>query len=186
MAEELPIFNQYLKENIPLFELILVDDGSVDAADTEALAIKYNCNFYRQPYNQGKGAALRQGFFMAKGRVQIFTDSDFPFEPEVIKTILEKILAGKADIIIGDRTNPLSEYYIKVSWVRKMGSYLIAGIGKRLLKNNIIDTQCVMKGFSSIAAQKLFPISITNGFGIDFELLLLASKLGFAIEIFRE
>ena len=182
LQKELPVFIQFLNIHIPDFELILVDDGSLDPTATKALALSYGCGFYQQPRNMGKGAALRQGFSMANGKVQIFTDSDFPFEPDVILVILEKILAGSAEVVIGDRTNPISEYYIKVSLIRKMGSYLIAGIGKRLLKNNIIDTQCGMKGFSRSAAQKLFPATITTGFGIDFELLLLASKLGFKIE----
>lgn len=182
LEKELPIIISYLNKNWLSFEIILVDDGSRDADETEKLADKFNCLFYRQPRNFGKGAALRKGFSMATGKVQIFTDSDFPFEPAAIKAFYNIVESKAAAIVIGDRTNSLSEYYIKVSWIRKIGSYLIAGFGKRLLKNDIVDTQCGLKAFSQSAAKELFPLTITNGFGIDFELLLVASQNGMDIK----
>lgn len=172
----------YLSETIGDFEIIMVDDGSADATLTEALAQQYGCIFYQQPVNMGKGAALKKGFSLASGNVQIFTDSDFPFEPDAILSVYQLISQQQADMVIGDRTNSLSVYYLQVSWIRKAGSFLIASIGKRLLKNHIIDTQCGLKGFSAEAAGKLFPQTITQRFGIDFELLYLASRLGMTIE----
>ncbi len=182
LEKELPVIIDYLKQYLPDYELILVDDGSQDRDNAAVLARTYDCIYQKLPVNMGKGAALRQGFSIATGKVQVFTDSDFPFEPDAILSIQRIIGQGKAELAIGDRTNPHSEYYIQVSWIRKIGSYIIAGIGKKLLKNHIVDTQCGIKGFSAEAAKILFPATITNRFGIDFELLLLASRLELSIE----
>jgi dolichyl-phosphate beta-glucosyltransferase len=182
LQEELPGMLRFLEEHVGHFEIIMVDDGSTDGVQTEAIAKQHGCLFFRQPFNMGKGAALKKGFSMASGDVQLFTDSDFPFEHTNVLHAYQVIAAGGAEVVIGDRTQPSSDYYLKVNLVRRLGSFLIAGIGKRLLKNHIIDTQCGLKGFSASAAKSLFPQTITQRFGIDFELLYLASKADMRIE----
>lgn len=181
LATELPLIVSFLKENHVLHEIIVVDDGSIDGNDTASIAKQNSCIYVRQPENTGKGAALRLGFAKATGRIRVFTDSDFPFDPTAILETKRIIESGSADIVIGDRTNPASQYYLNVSLVRKFGSFLISGIGKMLLRNNIVDTQCGIKGFSPEAANILFPTTVTNRFGIDFELLLLASRMNMRI-----
>ncbi len=153
----------------------MVDDGSKKNQAIQPLATAHSCQYIVLPHNQGKGAALRSGFQQAVGRVQVFLDADIPFEQDVLLAMYRLIATGKADIVIGDRTAADSVYYMQVSPLRKVGSYFISGIAKRVLRNDIIDTQCGVKGFSAAAAGALFPVSVIDGFGIDVELLYLAA-----------
>lgn len=91
-----PCFNE--EKNIPLFiaealtvipqvaekfELIIVNDGSVDQTKLtgEALAQKYpNVKIISHPENRGYGAALRTGFEAAKYDWVFFTDGDLQFK----------------------------------------------------------------------------------------------------------
>lgn len=184
LQKELPGLIEVLqKENIS-YEILLVDDGSSSnhAQNTQQLALECGCAFFRLPANTGKGAALRKGFSEAKGKVCIFTDSDIPFEYNTVIEAMRILLSGRADLVIGDRTHPQSVYYQKVGFIRHIGSVVISFIGTRILKNNIADTQCGLKGFTRKAAGLLFPATITSRFGIDFELLFIASKLDLVIK----
>lgn len=66
-----------LHQDYPRFELIVVDDGSQDgsAEKIEALAQRYNFQFYRQS-NQGVSAALNYAFSFARGDLIATVDSD--------------------------------------------------------------------------------------------------------------
>src|SRR3954469_1872450 len=56
-------------------EIVVVDDGSGDDTAAEAEAAGADV-VVRQPFNQGKGAAVRVGMLAAQGRTRVFTDAD--------------------------------------------------------------------------------------------------------------
>lgn len=181
LQQQLPQVLFYLQQHFSTYEVILVDDGSEKSQDIRVFATEQSCRCIVLPHNKGKGAALRTGFQHATGRVQVFLDADIPFEPDVIGTMYRLIAAGAADLVIGDRTAAGSVYYMQVSPLRKAGSFFISGIAKRILQSDIRDTQCGVKGFSATAATALFPVSIIDGFGIDVEILYLASLQNMSI-----
>lgn len=181
LKQELPAFIAFLNKANLVFELILVDDGSKDNQQMQDVALRYSCQLYLLPTNQGKGAALKLGFSKATGAVQIFTDSDFPFSPEAIIAVNGLLSSGQADLVIGDRTHPSSNYYLEISRLRKVGSLLISGISKKYLKTEITDIQCGLKGFTAAAAAAIFPQTIAHRFAIDFEVLYLASRMKYRI-----
>jgi len=162
-------------------QIIVVDDGSGDAAASERICKNYGVEYLSQVPNKGKGAALRLGFQKAAAPVIIFTDCDIPFQYQNIITAYRLICTHQTDIVTGDRTHPESVYFPAMPLVRNFGSYLIAGLAKRLLRYNLSDTQCGLKGFSRAAADNIMPKTVTNRFGIDFEILLIASGLGYRL-----
>ena len=48
--------------------------------------------------------------------------------------------------------------------------------------DDIVDTQCGFKCFEAHAAETLFPLQRTRGFGFDVEILFLAQRLGMRIK----
>jgi glycosyltransferase involved in cell wall biosynthesis len=53
--------------------------------------------------NQGKGAALRTGFKLAKGDVVLIQDADLEYDPDDYYRLLEPIERGVADVVYGSR-----------------------------------------------------------------------------------
>lgn len=92
---------------VPLdLELIVVDDGSVDA--TRALLAQHYGDHERvrvifQPFNQGKGAACRTGFEHARGRYVVIQDADAEYDPNELPKLLEPLLDDRADVVFGSR-----------------------------------------------------------------------------------
>jgi glycosyltransferase involved in cell wall biosynthesis len=87
-------------------ELVIVEDCSTD--DTRAVlreieAAYDNVRVFFQPHNQGKGAALREGFRHASGDVVLVQDADFEYDPAEYPRLLQPILEGRADVVYGSR-----------------------------------------------------------------------------------
>ena len=80
------------------FEIIAVDDGSIDqlTADIKALRVM------RHVRNRGYGGALKTGIRGARGRFVAITDSDGTYPNERIPDLLAHGEAG-ADMVVGAR-----------------------------------------------------------------------------------
>jgi glycosyltransferase involved in cell wall biosynthesis len=86
-------------------ELVFVDDCSKDNSFEILSKFKFNSKviIQKQPKNQGKGAAIRRGFELATGDIIGVQDADFEYSLDDIPSILEPLLAGKADVVFGSR-----------------------------------------------------------------------------------
>jgi len=83
-------------------ELIIVDDYSTDGT-REVLKNYPNIKIVLQPFNQGKGAALRAGFKEASGDYVIIQDADLEYDPQDYLKLISPINEGKAKVVYGSR-----------------------------------------------------------------------------------
>lgn len=82
-------------------EIILIDDCSTDG--TKDLYPKLPYKILYHEVNQGKGAALRDGFKEATGDIVVIQDADLEYDPVDYKPLIQLILDGKADVCYGTR-----------------------------------------------------------------------------------
>lgn len=86
-------------------ELVIVNDRSTDSSGEilKSYKFKSKVQLFDQPYNQGKGAAIRKGFELATGDLIVVQDADFEYDPTELPLLLEPLIKGKADVVYGSR-----------------------------------------------------------------------------------
>src|SRR4051794_17075042 len=108
LGKTLPVAVDYLRQNFPEGELIVVDDGSSD--DTAGLArtvfqdsgnLRTSVISYQS--NLGKGRAVRLGLLAARGDVALFSDADLSTPIAEAPKLVEPIVNGQYDITFGSR-----------------------------------------------------------------------------------
>jgi glycosyltransferase involved in cell wall biosynthesis len=155
--------------------LIIVNDGSVKNISEQAVQFLKEriSDFQYITYspNRGKGHALRTGIKASKGRVQIYTDIDFPYELIHIKEIYEMLLAG-ADIVSGVRKK---NYYQTLSPQRWLASKMSQILNRLFLRLPFNDTQSGLKGINR-KGRLIFMRTTIERYLADTEFLALAAK----------
>ena len=86
-------------------EIVIVDDCSTDGtrALLKQLETHPDIRVFYQPVNQGKGAALREGFRQARGDVIVVQDADLEYDPAEYPRLIQPILENRADVVYGSR-----------------------------------------------------------------------------------
>lgn len=163
------------------WEIVVVDDGGGDFED-DAFRGEQQVTLIRFPENRGKGAAVRTGMLRARGRARIFTDVDIPFGTAPVVEIAQRLLAGGARIVIGDRTLPGSTYRLQLGWARRIASLAFTAIVGTIVTSGLYDTQCGLKGMTSEVADALFPLLRIDRFAFDVELIQVARHHSLAID----
>ena len=182
VQNNLPQFMEYLNTKGYSYEVIIVDDGSEDPSETEAVAQSLNCRFIGLPHNKGKGGAVKAGMLEAKGEFRIFTDVDIPFEYENFDQFLEYLNEKEFHVVVGDRTLPESKYFTEISKLRKFGSNVFSFIVGRFVVGGHFDTQCGMKGFRKEVAEDIFSLTRIPSFAFDVEVLYISLKRNYDIK----
>jgi len=150
--------------------VIVCDDGSEDL--TGVIAERLDVKVIRHERRKGKGEAIRSLFKEAlklNPDIVVTLDSDGQHNPEEIPKLVEPILKGEAEYVIGSRLlkeNQLPKY-------RMVGTKIINWLLKR--KTGKKDVQ---SGFRAIRGEKLnlFLSHQSKGYGVEQEHLWIASK----------
>jgi len=155
-------------------EVVIVDDGSHDGTAAEA-CIAGADQVLALPENRGKGAAVRAGMLVARGRTVAFTDADLSYPPEQILGLLAEAENGW-DMVVGSRKHIGTFTLAKSGRMREVAGRMFNLASRALLLGQYRDTQCGLKAFRSDAARLLFCQSRIEGFAFDVELFHLAER----------
>ena len=121
LPSTLSAVHKYLAGSGRTFEIIIVDDGSVDSTfeyvDSFAESHEGVRVLSYMP-NKGKGHAVRIGMLAAQGEAVLFDDADGSSPIEEVEKLLTKINSG-ADVAIGSRAKPGEERTVKALAYRK-------------------------------------------------------------------
>ena len=174
--EEKPIGDVIKKSLNYVDKVIVCDDGSRDL--TSSKAKEANAIVIKHEKNLGKGAALKSLFKYAlnvNADVVVTIDGDGQFLPEEINKIIKPIIENDYDIVIGNRFDDHKE----MPSYRKVGNKMLDKITKMAADLPFTDTQ---SGFRAYSKKAIESISFTiDGFGVDSEILIDASKKGLKI-----
>jgi dolichyl-phosphate beta-glucosyltransferase len=161
-------------------EIIVVDDGSGDGTADAAVAAGAD-QVVVKPHNAGKGAAVRSGALVARGRTVAFTDADLSYAPEQLLGLLARVEEGW-DVVVGSRTHASTRTLVGPAIMRAVSTHGFNLLTRLALHGRHYgDTQCGLKAFSASAAQVLFGLARIDGFAFDVELLHLADLHGLTV-----
>lgn len=96
-------------------EVVVVDDGSVDASATVLDELSREHGFLRVAQhrsNRGIADALRTAGEVARGRIFVFYPADLQFLPAEIPRLVQPIIDGEADIVTGTKQGQYEKAFV--------------------------------------------------------------------------
>lgn len=128
-------------------EVVVVDDGSSDATLELARSVgDPRIRIFVQPYNQGKGAALRRGFAETTSDFVVVQDADLEYDPQDYHLLLEPLLDGRADVVYGSRFIADRPHRVLYFW-HSVGNQLLTTLSNMFTNLNLTDMETCYKAF---------------------------------------
>ena len=161
-------------------DVIVVDDGSEDG--TGELAVSAGASVIRIPKNTGKGHALAIGLSTAAMNgcnVVVCLDADGQHNPADIPRIVQPIVEGKADMVIGSRFLSRESKDLIPAY-RKVGQSILTSATNFGSMVKITDSQSGYRAFTKEVIRG-FAFS-ESGMGIESEMIRNAARSGARIQ----
>ena len=156
--------------------VIVVTDGSKD--DTNVKAREAGAECPQHTYTRGKGFAVRKGIEFSKQfepKYIILMDADGQHLPEEIPDLLQPVIDGEADMVVGSRMKG----ELRTSTINRIGNFFLKLISFTITKHWFTDTE---SGFRVFKADKLYGLELNAiSYEIESELLLKSLHNGLKV-----
>lgn len=164
------------KEVLPQAMIYVYDNNSTDG--TDEIARKAGATV-KHVYQQGKGNVIRAMFRDITADCYLMIDGDDTYPAEYAPEMVESILEGRSEMVIGDR---LSSTYFEENKrpFHNVGNKVVRGLINLLFKNNVRDIMTGYRAFS-FGFVKTFPV-LSKGFEIETEMTIHALDKKLAME----
>jgi glycosyltransferase involved in cell wall biosynthesis len=140
-AENLPLFMELAAEAFAgsgvRYEVIVIDDGSVDGSWTVLEELRGRYPFLRAVRHRtrrGIADALRTGYLHARGRVLVFYPADLQYKPEDIPRLVAPVLSGEVDMVTGFKEGKYERQFV---------SSIYNGLSRKLFRLPVRDLNSV-------------------------------------------
>jgi glycosyltransferase involved in cell wall biosynthesis len=151
-------------------ELVWIDDCSTDGSRDLLKTLEANHPewiFIYHAVNQGKGAALRNGFAAARGDLILIQDADLEYDPKDYPILLAPLVQGHADVVYGSRFLGGGAHRVHYFW-HYVGNRLLTTLSNMCTNLNLTDMEVCYKVFRR---EVLKPINLCeNRFGFEVEI----------------
>jgi glycosyltransferase involved in cell wall biosynthesis len=180
-AAQLPATLGDLPRDLPGFdavEWLVIDDGSRDATLDVARAHGVD-HIVRLTNNKGLASAFQAGLDAALklgADVIVNTDGDNQYNGGDIAKLVEPIVAGRADMVIGDRgVDSVADFSSRKKRLQRLGSWVV----RHASGTDIPDTT---SGFRAYNREAALQIMVVSSFTYTLESLIQAGKQFVAID----
>lgn len=164
-------------EGIDKIEVLVVNDGSTD--ETAKVARELGVDYIVQhTKNRGLAETFMTGLnasLMYGADIIVNTDADNQYNSEDIQKLIQPILSGDADLVIGERPiENISHFSFIKKKLQRLGSWVV----RYFSGTNIPD---VTSGFRALSREAALKLNIVSGFTYTLETIIQAGKKNLAI-----
>jgi len=177
----LPITLGNIPNEIPgvdVIETLVIDDGSIDKTSEVAKSqgVSHIIEFKKhkglaKAFMAGIEYCLRHG-----AHIIVNFDADNSFRGDDIPKLIQPILAGEAEIVIGSRNIDAIEHY---SWTKKKLQRIGSWVVRKVSETEVKDAPCGFRAFSREAA---FQMNVISKYSYTLETIIQAGQKDLAIK----
>jgi glycosyltransferase involved in cell wall biosynthesis len=158
-------------------EYLIIDDGSTD--NTLQVAHQAGIHHIIQQYHQGLAAAFTTGLdacLKHGADIIVNTDADNQYNSEDIERLIEPILAGRAQLVIGDRGVATLKLFPPIKrLLHRLGSWVIGRVSG-------LHTPDATSGFRALSRQAALRTLVLSEYSYTLETLIQAGAHGLPVE----
>ncbi|HEY9779458.1 MAG TPA: glycosyltransferase family 2 protein [Leptolyngbyaceae cyanobacterium] len=186
---QIPCYNEEATLGVTLSELprqlpgitsvewLIINDGSTDK--TVEVARSYGVDrIVNFSYNQGLAKAFMAGIeasLIAGADIIVNTDADNQYCADDIPKLIEPILSGRAEIVIGTRPiGKIKHFSLTKKILQKLGSWVV-----RIASNT--DIPDAPSGFRAISREAAMQLNVFNEYTYTLETIIQAGQKGIPI-----
>ncbi len=163
---------------IDAIEVLVIDDGSTDR--TSEVARQHGAHHVvRFPENRGLARAFAEGLnaALAQGAdIIVNTDADNQYLGSDIAKLVDPILAGTADLVVGCRDIGNIPHFSSLKKLfQKLGSYVV----RRASGTKVPDTT---SGFRALSREAALGMNVLSNFTYTLETLIQAGARGLRVQ----
>jgi glycosyltransferase involved in cell wall biosynthesis len=164
-------------EGVDRVEILIIDDGSSDGTARVAQDLGVD-HIVRHTNNKGLARAFRTGIdacLSLGADIIVNTDGDNQYDARDIPKLIQPILDGSADIVVGDRrTQNVSHFSPLKRRLQRLGSRAVRALSGT-------DVPDAVSGFRAISAHAALHLNIVSPFSYTIEMLIQAGSKNLAI-----
>jgi glycosyltransferase involved in cell wall biosynthesis len=161
------------------YEIVVINDGSKD--NTAKVAQEAGAIVINLPHNLGIGGAMQTGYLYAFKNgydIAVQIDADGQHNPEELSRLLEPILDGKANLVVGSRYVEKTNY--RTTLMRRLGMVIFSSVVTIITGQKFTDTT---SGYR--AADRRIIAYYADYYPVDYpevEALVILKKAGCCIK----
>lgn len=182
----LPAYNEELTvrdtlrgfhEALPGARIYVIDNNSKDktaALAREAMAELGIPGAVLFEGRQGKGNAVRRAFMTVEAEVYLMADADCTYPPAQAWELVMPVLAGEADMVVGDRRSQGDYQRENTRPLHNFGNKLVQSLVNLVGRSDYVD---IMSGYRAMSRTfvRSYPL-LVEGFQIETDLSLFAAQ----------
>jgi len=157
-------------------EILIIDDGSSDRTIEVAREIGVD-HIIRNKRNLGLARTFRKGLdaCIALGAdIIVNTDGDNQYCGADIAKLVQPIVAGQVDVVVGDRqTGQIEHFSSSKKLLQRFGSWVVRSFSG-------VDVPDAVSGFRAISREAAYRLNIVSPFSYTIEMLIQVGRKGLA------